>query len=604
MTDKYQLYDRVISFFNGFTSGKILMKLIFTASIFYLMILIQPNQAVADIFSQGEMAMNKAEKLYPGQFSSHQITQKAEPYLYRFYPSTGIYVRVNQNTLGVYLSGGGFGASLKYIGQLNELAALLNKTEKTHKKSSFTTFSFLTKNNPQLSQDIQLNIAGNTIKGSVPFDVSLDNLVATFTFNGVDVKMGGVHQDSAITHNNYQQILPYHVISADGVVNSYAVDVVRFTGLPMVFMTTADGTGIVSKEKYKQGSLKIVGNREFKGLDMAMKIRGRGNSTWAFADKKSFQMKLKRKTEVLGMPADKKWLFLAEYFDKTMIRNKTAFELGKLSHLDWTPSSVYAEVFINDQHKGTYHITQKVEESAHRVNIGKNGFLLEIDQLRRLDDDDIYFNSRHSIMVIKEPKVKKNDVQYQYISNYIKTFESTLYGENFKDPSQGYAKYIDVDSFVDWYLINEIVKNADAQNFSSIYMNVIPGKKLKMGPLWDFDLAFGNINYNNEPKSPIGFWVKDNQWISRLFEDPAFVEKVKTRFAYYRSKETFIQSMIDQYAAQLERSQYANDQIWHTIGIPLWPNPVWFNSYALEVEYMKNWLSQRMNWLDKVANEG
>jgi hypothetical protein len=309
-------------------------------------------------------------------------------------------------------------------------------------------------------------------------------------------------------------------------------------------------------------------------------------------------MKLSDKAEMLGMPADKKWLFLAEYFDKTMLRNRAAFELGYLSSLDWTPSSVYAEVFVNNKYTGTYHITQKVEESVNRVNIGKEGYLLEIDALRRLDEDDVYFTSSQYTFNIKEPKVKKGDEKYQYISSYIADFETALYGDNFKDAEAGYAKYIDVDSFVDWYLIHEITKSVDAQGFSSIYMNIIPGEKLKMGAIWDFDLAFGNMDYAS-PEFPTGFWMKDNVWIARLFEDPSFGKKVKERFAYYRDNEAHIVSVIDQYAKKLERSQRENDKVWKTIGIYVWSNPVWFSTYALEVEHLKDWFSQRMEWLDK-----
>ena len=111
-----------------------------------------------------------------------------------------------------------------------------------------------------------------------------------------------------------------------------------------------------------------------------MKIRGRGNSTWGLHPKKPFQMKLSDKAEFLGMPKDKKWLFLAEYSDKTMLRNKISFEMGYISNLDWTPQGRFAEVYINDQYNGTYNITQKVEESDNRVVLGDTGYLLELDQ--------------------------------------------------------------------------------------------------------------------------------------------------------------------------------------------------------------------------------
>jgi hypothetical protein len=382
-----------------------------------------------------------------------------------------------------------------------------------------------------------------------------------------------------------------------GAARQYTVDIVRFTGLPIVFITTENEALIDSKDDYRKGNVKIVGGRGYKDLESVMKIRGRGNTTWAGSPKKPYQMKLSKKKEVLGMRADKKWVFLAEYFDKTMLRNRTAFELGHISHLDWTPSSVYAEVVINDKYRGTYHITQKVEESVNRVNVGKKGYLLEIDRLTKLDANDVYFRSSKYLISIKEPKVKKEDEKYRYISQYITDFEKALFGEDFMDSQDGYAKYIDVDSFVDWYLINEITKNVDALGHSSIYMNLIPGGKLKMGPIWDFDLAFGNMN-SGDTEFPIGFWIKNNIWITRLFEDPSFVIKVKKRFSYFREKESYIVGIINLHAQRLARSQSENDKVWKTIGIYIWPNPVWFSTYNLEVEQLKGWFSQRMDWLE------
>jgi hypothetical protein len=147
-------------------------------------------------------------------------------------------------------------------------------------------------------------------------------------------------------------------------------------------------------------------------------------------------------------------------------------------------------------------------------------------------------------------------------------------GSQFADPDQGYAKYIDIDSFIDWYLISEITKNEDSKEFSSIFLNVIPGEKIKMGPLWDFDLAFGNVNYS-ESEYPTGFWVKHHRWFSRLFEDEVFVEKVKNRFLYFKENQNFILEKMDYYAAQLS-----------------------YDSHQAEVDHLKSWYVERMNWLD------
>jgi hypothetical protein len=284
-----------------------------------------------------------------------------------------------------------------------------------------------------------------------------------------------------------------------------------------------------------------------------------------------------------------------------MLRNTISFEMGYLSNLDWTPRSTFAEVYINNEYNGTYNITEKVEEGSNRVNIGDNGFLLEIDQLDRQDADDVYFYTNKFLVAIKEPNLDRDDDQFNYIKGHINEFEAALLASDFTDPVNGYAKYIDVDSFVDWYLINEITKNVDSKDFSSIYFHLVPGEKIKMGPLWDFDLSFGNVDYADSRYAQ-GFWVKDNPWIARLFTDKLFVEKVKTRFAYFKNNQKLILDKIDVYADKLNLAQQENDDKWQTLGKYVWPNPLVFDTYNEEVTHLKTWYSQRMTWLEGALN--
>ena len=270
--------------------------------------------------------------------------------------------------------------------------------------------------------------------------------------------------------------------------------------------------------------------------------------------------------------------------------------MGYMSNLEWTPESYFSEVFINNEYNGTYNITQKVEESDNRVVLGDTGYLLEIDQLERMKDDDVYFYTSEFLINIKEPEVDYDSDEYNYAKNLISEFETVLKGAQFRDPIVGYKKYIDVDSFIDWYLINEIVKNQDARSWSSIFLNVIPGQKIKMGPLWDFDLAFGNVNYS-ECEYPEGFWVKDHAWYNRLFEDPTFVQKVKSRFLYFEQNQQMILDKIDFYANHLHLAQKENDYRWDIIGNYSWPNPVVYETYEEEVAHLKSWYIERMKWL-------
>ncbi len=467
----------------------------------------------------------------------------------------------------------------------------------------FNTFSFLHQNNPSLNNNYGFLIEDNKISVRLPFQADIKNLVATFTHNGSEVLINNELQASGISSNNFSNVLTYTLNSSKNKTSVNEVDVTYFTGLPIIYINTNDRVPIDSKEEYRKGDVHLDGGRYF--MDMAsseMKIRGRGNSTWWVSDKKPYQLKFSDKMEFLEMPKDKKWIFLAEFSDKSLMRNRIAFEMGHLSSLDWTPQSAYAEIVVNDEYRGTYNVSQKVEESDNRVAIGDTGYLLEIDQLDRLDPDDVYFKTKKFLINIKEPELEYDSSEYKYVKDLLNNFEIVLMSDDFTNPELGYEKYIDVDSFIDWYLINEITKNQDSRNFSSIFLNLIPGEKIKMGPIWDFDLAFGNVNYS-ECEHPEGFWIKHHHWYARLFEDPVFKNKVKERFSHFRNNQSFIIEKIDSFALQLQWAQYENDKKWNLFGRYVWPNPVFFNSHKEEVEHLKDWYIKRMNWLDNAFKD-
>ena len=379
----------------------------------------------------------------------------------------------------------------------------------------------------------------------------------------------------------------------------------QFTGLPIIYVNT-NGVAIDSKEDYVEGVASIIGGENYPDLvEAEMKIKGRGNSTWwqgGVWGKKPYQIKFDDKTEVLNIPKDKKWVLLAELSDKSLIRNKISREMGDISRFDYVPKAKYVELFINDQHAGTYLMGQKVEESKNRVNIGDKGYLIEIDQTNRIDEDDVYFTTDgwskfpSNLFNIKEPSLELNSSEYNLIKNHIIDFEEALFGDNFTDADLGYRAFVDLDSFIDWYLINEICKNQDAATYSSIYFNYIPGEKIKMGPLWDFDLAYGNVDYSNATY-PEGFHIKSNPWYKRMFEDPYFNSLVKDRFLYYETNLDMLLNKIDLIEKYLEKSQQKNFEIWPILGQYVWPNPVYYDTHHQEVEHLKDWIEQRMTWL-------
>ena len=203
--------------------------------------------------------------------------------------------------------------------------------------------------------------------------------------------------------------------------------------------------------------------------------------------------------------------------------------------------------------------------------------------------------------------------EWKNIEGYLNEVEEVLYGDDFTDPDKGWRKYFDEDSFIDWYLVNEVAKNSDATWWTSVYMYFNPKNgKIHMGPLWDFDIGFGNINYKNYDLSE-GFIINTSGWYSRLFQDPDFVVAVKARWDEKESElevlvgteSSSVVTSISEMADNLKTDAEVNFNLWTILGSYVWPNAAGYElrtTYQSEVDYLTTWLKNRITWLDTALN--
>lgn len=374
------------------------------------------------------------------------------------------------------------------------------------------------------------------------------------------------------------------------------------SGLPVVIINTPNNQDITSKDEYVENTLMSVLQMDIMDEFCELtNMKGRGNSTWA-APKKPYAIKFDKKKSLMDLPEDKSWVLLANYYDATLLRNDLAFFMGnEISTLDWTPHYQQADLILNGQYKGIYQLGEKVKISKKRVNVGDDGFLLEVDA--KADANEVTFNVTHigQPINIKEPDVVVDGEDYNYIVDYLTNADAVLFSENWLDAEDGYKKYIDMSSFVDWYLINEIAKNNDAIFYTSCYMNLKRGGKLKMGPLWDFDVAFGG--YPWEPRASeisnltTGFYIKNVSWINRMFNDPEFLSLVKERFNDFYSRKQDILDHIDSKAAIIIEKVIEDNKLWGRITNKTASNEEVKVAYQEKVNQLKTWLSTRLEWL-------
>ena len=463
------------------------------------------------------------------------------------------------------------------------------------------SFTLQSRYNPLwISSDVKCEfLSNNILECHIPNFVENKEFIPTFEFDGEQLLIDNIEVISGETKVNFSKPVIIKILGSGGQSVEYTLNVRAFTGLPIVKITTKDFKTVNSKDTYLDATFTltedVITRSAGDSWSSKVKIKGRGNSTWDLP-KKPYKIKFDEKVSILGEPKAKSWLLLANHTDKSLIRNATAFYMGYNSNLPYTTRYHFVELFLNDVYMGSYQLCEDKDVGKNRIDLSDNGYLLEIDA--KAAEDDITFNisSIAQPINIKEPEIEVGSEAYNFIKNYLTEVESVLYGENFANLEIGYAKYLDIDTFVDWYLINEITKNNNAVFFTSCYMTYEPGEKLCMGPLWDFDIAFGNCYYNNN-NNPKEFWIKTASWYSRLFQDPNFVKKVKERFNHFYSIKDDIYTEINVNAEYLKYSIAENDAKWNVLYQWAWPNHGIWGSYNNEVQAMKKWLETRMNWL-------
>ncbi len=399
---------------------------------------------------------------------------------------------------------------------------------------------------------------------------------------------------------------------ADGVTPPAAPPPAEIGRFPTLVVTTAGGAAITSRETYVPGTWRLVDTNATLLAEGALDIRGRGNSTWDMP-KKPYRVRLAAGAALLGMPSNRHWALLANYADKTLLRNDLVFDLGRRLGAAYVPRARFVHLELNGSYDGVYQLTEHIRVDPVRVNIPElrigdttaavitGGYLLEVDE--RFGEEFCWRTPRAAMAVCaKSPETLARpgwERQQAYITGYLRELEDALYGPGFADPATGYAAYLDVPSAVDYLLVNELVKNVDGNLRLSTYLTKPRGGPLTFGPLWDFDITLGNVNYGGADATE-GWQVATAPWFARLLQDPAFVQRVKDRWRQLRADGTITawQFSLVTRAQYMSAEQQRNFARWPILSTWVWPNRVVTGSYDGEVWAMREWLAARVGWMD------
>ncbi|MGP8330666.1 MAG: CotH kinase family protein [Methanosarcinaceae archaeon] len=369
----------------------------------------------------------------------------------------------------------------------------------------------------------------------------------------------------------------------------------------------------------------------FNNYNGRISIEIRGSSSQGFP-KKSYGLETQDdkgenlNISLLGMPKENDWILYAPYSDKSLLRNVLCFHLGRAMG-QYASRTKFCELIIDGNYKGIYVLMEKIKRDKNRVNIAKlkpdeisgddltGGYIIKVD--KKEGEYSGWYSSIDPpgskwIPIFFQYYYPKIDeivpAQKEYIRNFLLDFELALNSDNFTDPENGYANFIDMNSFIDHFIIKEFTKEIDCYRFSTFMYKDKASKhgKLTMGPIWDFNLGFGNVDYGDERAMFTDGWMYDTgegrmYWWFRMMQDDNFTNKLKNRWIQLREgpfHTDTIRVFLAQNSSYFNEARKRNFYQWPVLGEYVWPNYYVGQSYSDELTFLENWIIDRLNWMD------
>ncbi len=382
-------------------------------------------------------------------------------------------------------------------------------------------------------------------------------------------------------------------------------------GLPIIEINTRNGEEVKSKDVWTNMQSFILtdpnnpeNNISRTNLAKDDRIRGRGNTSWSHP-KKPYRLRFRENISFFGLPAAENWVLLAEYLDPTFLANATAFHLGRnVFELPFTCSYQHVHVYFNGRYDGVYGFTE--HRQADPLGVGapgrpkidaENGWFVELDNY--WDESPKFRTTNYDLpIMIKSPEAASdatndNNPAYNFVKNDWNELCNLMASPSF--PENGYRDLIDMSTFVDFLMINEIVRNSELWWPKSTFSYKNIDGKICMGPLWDFDWAFSYIGSGHSYfTNPIG-WSSRHIFFKRFFDDPVFVTMYKKRWNEKYAEIADVSNFINEMGAKLETAVNEDTKRWKISGGYQSNYP---EDYLGEITKMKAWWNDRVAWLN------
>lgn len=367
-----------------------------------------------------------------------------------------------------------------------------------------------------------------------------------------------------------------------------------YADIPRIVIETENRQAINDRETEIPAKLQIWGENESESEIMDLTIRGRGNTSWTDVPKKSYKIEFEKKRSVLGMPKDKDWALIANYYDKSLMRNFISYRLSAALGAYYAPRCEFAELYLNGKYLGVYLLTETIKIGKNRVNIPNDdySYIVEVDEKYKTGEQVVFSdvlteNGKGKAFRIHDPKNASDEIldtvqkHIEDFEMFLKTIES---GKNNK-----IDEWIDVEECAKFYWVEEFSKNPDSWFYTSVYFSWVKGEKIKMGPVWDFDLAYGNyvIVPNASPNNSDAWNNRSEYWYKFLFKDSVYLETVKNTWKENTDLFNGVLDSITVYKTMLKKASENECKKWKSC------------DFENSIEKMKKWIKERIDWINQ-----
>ena len=374
-----------------------------------------------------------------------------------------------------------------------------------------------------------------------------------------------------------------------------------YAGLPRIVIETEDFAGVRDRETEIPSHLQIYGEKSPESEVYELTVRGRGNSSFKMP-KYGMKLEFKDKVKLFGMPKSRDWALIANFGDKTHLRNYMMTRLSEWLGAKYTPKMQFVEVYLNRKYMGLYLLSETIKVAKNRVNIDENDttLLVEKEDSKKFDppyiltDNNYYYHIKSP----KNPSPETEDLLLDHL-NAFENFMMNQYIHKRKDV----LDWLDIDDYVLYYWVHEYSKNEDGNYARSVFFTWKKGEPIHFGPLWDFDLAFGNAS-REQNKNPEDWYIRRYRLNYYIMQN-SLVDSAAT--AYWQEHRDTFKALIDSipvYRAIIEKAIDNEYRRWPIIkNTENWALKDPYDSYDEAVEVMTEWMKKRYQWIDNEIGE-